>query len=265
MHQLIKLLTATCLTLVTSSNLSAQNYGMIGYYSGGRYWLIDPYKSRFTEIGPMVGFLSPKCEAFHFVRDRNGVVKEKKVWGDLKGVFSYGGIVGTGIHVAKLDEKSSIAFNFSIAMNYIKTRITEENVEFEKGSQYIEKVEMMTFHVPIGIDYKVGAEAVSDKYLKTMYTLGAGVSPYFGMIGNGTADGFSPYIKAEVGYHLGFAVKLRAMYMIGKQNLYHSDFQSRVKSDVDNTADHRPYFKLSHGGNIFLSLIIMPYSYTWED
>lgn len=230
-----------------------------------RHIIIDPYRSRFDEIGFVTGYTTPTCEAFHFAPDDNGTVREKKVWGKAPGYFNYGGSVGAGLHIAKLSDKSSIALNLTVMGTYSKLNITNENIPIEKGFIFNQEVEMIRAFVSFGVDYKIGAEAMSDKTLKTMYTVGGGVIPQFEMISG--ASGISPYIKADAGYYLGFAMKIRAMYIIGEQNLYKSDFTVPVKNNPapNQPRQDKPYFQLTSGGSFLLSFIIMPFSYTWED
>jgi len=123
----------------------------------------------------------------------------------------------------------------------------------------------MQVALPIGIDYKLGNDAILTKRLLFGTALGAGIMPQFTMttlpdISGFTAQygyGFTPYAKLDISFFTAFCWKLRFMYSAGNVNLL--DVNRRI-----NTYNDGP-FKLSSSGHLMASLIIMPFSGGWKE
>lgn len=254
------------LLLLSSGIAKAQFYGGYSpFMSSYRFWEIDPYKNRFNEIGFVGGFLAPTCEAYYYIVDDNGDVREKKVTGKAKMSFNYGLTIGSGIHLAKIGEKSAIGLNIHMMMTYAKMSISSNELKIKNvGLPFEEKIELFKTSLPISIDFKSGAEAVSDKYLKSMFAFGAGISPRFvsyDVVSGYAVPSISPFLKAEVGYFLGVAFKLRATYFIGEQVWDEYYFYNPMTSNQYGETS----YSLTSSGELLISLIVMPYSRTWED
>lgn len=229
------------------------------------HWEIDPYKNRFNEIGIVAGIGSPTCKAYYYIADNKGRVREKSVTARAKTSLNYGLNVGTGIHIARLNENKSLALNLGVIMLFSKVSISNNELKIKNGTVFNEELELLRSGIPISLDYKVGAEAASDKYLKSMFTMGAGISPRFvseGFLGGYAIPSLSPFVKVEAGYYLGVAFKIRAMYFFGEQLWNDSFFLNAITND--ELPAYGATYRLSTQGEFLLSLIVMPYSGSWE-
>jgi hypothetical protein len=124
----------------------------------------------------------------------------------------------------------------------------------------------MQYALPIGVEWKVGTDAILSKRLNFGATLGAGVIPQYNVtnleglsnIDPGHGWGFRPYAKAEIAIFTGFCWKLRGMYSPGNVNLLD------VNRKLTNSLSDGP-FTIRNTGNVILSLIIMPWSVRWQE
>lgn len=233
-------------------------------YSSSMMFVGDPYKNRFNEIGVILGMSAPDCEVYYSYDDDKGNPVEKKVYGDPKKKFDFGLLIGTGIHLTKLSDKSSLGLNVGVTMNWTKIVLSNEQFKLKDINPFNEEIELLRSSIPISIDYKSGAEAVSDKYLKSMFAFGVGISPQlisYSFWGGYADPALSPFLKVEAGYYLGVAFKIRVLYFIGNQ---YWDEQL-LKTNFTNTNGGRAYYKLSSAGEVRVALIVMPYSGTWDD
>lgn len=120
--------------------------------------------------------------------------------------------------------------------------------------------------LPIGIEWKVGNDAILSKRLNFGATLGAGVIPQLNItnlegvpyIDPGYGWGFRPYAKAEVAVFTGLCWKLRFMYSPGNINLLD------VNRKLTNNLTDGP-FTIRSTGNAIISLIFMPWSVSWKE
>jgi len=123
----------------------------------------------------------------------------------------------------------------------------------------------MQISLPIGIDWKVGCDAIGSKRLMFGAALGAGVQPHINMTTLDPADGIStnyrfgfiPYVKAEGTFYAGMAIKVRAMYSMGNVQLI--DTKTAVAGYTDGP------FRLTNNSNLMLSFIIQPFSRRWKE
>jgi hypothetical protein len=120
--------------------------------------------------------------------------------------------------------------------------------------------------LPIGIDWKVGNDAIKSKRLAFGLSLGAGVAPQFNITGVSSVSttyestygwGFTPYAKIDWSIFAGLCWKIRAMYQIGKVNIL--DVNGKVVGANDGT------FTISSTNAISLSLLVMPFSGRWSE
>ena len=121
--------------------------------------------------------------------------------------------------------------------------------------------------LPIGIDYKLGPDAILTKRLHVGASFGVGVMPSLNetvMVdpqnlngGGGLAFGINPYVKAEVAFFAGICFKLRGQFAFG--NIPFIDQQKSLVSLTDGP------FKVTGTTNLMLSFIIMPFSMTWRE
>jgi len=123
----------------------------------------------------------------------------------------------------------------------------------------------MQYSLPIGIDWKVGNDAILSKRLNFGTSFGVGVIPQLNVselssnstFGNSYGWGFNPYAKFDWSIFAGLCWKLRFMYSLGKVNIL----------DVNGKATPLNDGPLSVSANnaISISLIVMPFSGRWSE
>jgi len=121
--------------------------------------------------------------------------------------------------------------------------------------------------LPIGLDYKIGPDAILSKRLHIGASFGIGVMPSVNetvMVdpanlngGGGLAFGINPYAKAELAFFGGICFKLRGEFAFG--NIPFIDQQKNLAGLTDGP------FKVTGTSNLMLSFIIMPFSMTWGE
>ncbi len=121
--------------------------------------------------------------------------------------------------------------------------------------------------VPIGLDYKMGTDAILTKRLHFGASFGLGVYPSLNATvmvdpenlngGGGIGFGVNPYAKAEIALFGGLCFKLRAMFSYG--NVPYIDQNKSLLALTDG------WFKVSGTSNLMLSFIIMPMSWHWKE
>jgi hypothetical protein len=119
--------------------------------------------------------------------------------------------------------------------------------------------------LPIGIDYKIGNDAILTKRLPFGASFGVGVMPQLTMttlegISGFTAQygyGCTPYAKFDVSVFTGLCWKLRFMYSMGNINLI--DVNHKIANLNDGP------FTISQGSQFMASFVIMPFSGGWRE
>lgn len=230
------------------------------------FWTIDPYKYRFMEIGVINGITSPNCEITYYTSDNKGGFREKTARGKTGLKFNVGITVGAGIHLTRLGERSALGLN--INMQYTLTRLTLSSDAFKIKDviPFNEELDYSMSSIPISLDYKTGAEAVSDRYLRSSFAFGAGIAPRFvavSHLGGEAAASVSPFLKVEAGYFVGLGFKLRMLYFVGKQTWDKGYLDSPVAPNAQ--IGYGGSYILSSTGEFLVSLIVMPYSRAWTD
>lgn len=184
---------------------------------------------------------------------------EKKVKSDLAG--SWGAYAEEFAPIAHLDDESILAFHYGGFCDFFKFKIGD--MTMVPGEAPVNgELAGITGGLNIGLDYRIGGDALLDKERRTMFNIGAGLSPSFTiaeykpeMIGGG---GFAlqPYLKAEAGFFLGIAFKVRADLLLGKAKYLEASSEGiNDRLDVTATSPIR---------GIRLGLAIMPYSWDWD-
>lgn len=123
----------------------------------------------------------------------------------------------------------------------------------------------MQVTLPIGIDYKIGNDAILTKRLPFGVSMGAGLIPQIMTTTLPEVSGFTPqwgysclpYAKFDVSVFTGFCWKIRLMYSMGNINLLD------VNHKVDGYNDGP--ITLSSSSQFMASLVIMPFSVGWRE
>ncbi len=139
-----------------------------------------------------------------------------------------------------------------------------KNGGLEAASKSLDAATMQVM-LPIGIDWKVGNDAILTKRLTFATAFGAGVIPQIMSTSLVNVSGFepqwgyglTPYAKFDWAIFTGFCWKLRFMYTAGSINLL--DVNHRIPGSNDGQVD------LRYNSSFMASLIIMPFSGGWSE
>lgn len=126
----------------------------------------------------------------------------------------------------------------------------------------------MQIALPIGIDYKIGCDAVATRRLRLGAAFGAGVLPHVNittldpaaandLVVSQQSIGFNPYVKLEGSIYPGMCVRLRLLYTMGNVEL----MSTKVAMPGFNDGP----FNLTTRSTIMASLLIMPFSVRWKE
>lgn len=135
---------------------------------------------------------------------------------------------------------------------------------FSDASKKLE-ASMLQVGLPIGIDYKIGHDAILTKRLPFGASMGAGIFPQFNMTNLPAISGYTaqqgysiwPYAKVDLSAFTGFCWKIRIMYTMGNVNLL--DVNRKLPGYNDGP------FNIASNSQLMASLIIMPFSGKWRE
>jgi len=119
--------------------------------------------------------------------------------------------------------------------------------------------------LPIGIDYKIGNDAILTKRLPTGFSMGVGIIPQLELTTLNGISGFKPqwgygvlpYAKLDLSVFTGLCWKLRLMYSMGNINLLD------VNHTLTNLNDGP--FNIVYSSAFSVSFVLMPFSGGWHE
>ena len=174
--------------------------------------------------------------------------------------------LGVSVPLAMLNEKSMLCLD--IEGNLLMGELTYDTVSIPliyKQEHLQENMPFMMMSLPISFNYKFGGDASLSKDNKTMLSAGAGIATSYTTITE-IAQGYTadpiisavPFVKAEVGFMLGVAIKIRGTAYMGNYNLI--DYKA---ADLGNAAG---ILTKEYSGQLGynLSVMIMPLSFNWD-
>ena len=187
--------------------------------------------------------------------------------------MGYGGFIGTSIPFKRLGHESVWAVSIEIMGNQL---IWSDLNSIYNGSGTLAPNKVAgslngvttQIAMPIGVDYKVGTDAIKTQRESLGASFGVGFMPVMnGTVmenvktydehGSGFNYGLNPYGKAEVAFYAGMCFKLRAMFSYGKLNYMFEN------SNIGKFNDGP--MRITGGTNLTLSLVIMPFSGRWVE
>lgn len=187
------------------------------------------------------------------------VIKSDKV----KTKAAYGVTLGTYFPLSRMGNSSSLTLD----VNYVYNMMLWQGI----GGGFYQTVAGWDFSgitvqmgLPVGLSYKMGADAVLDKTKHFCAGFGAGVLPAYSLTsfeeGVGANFGVSPYVKLEAGFFAGICMKVRLLHSFGNVPLIEKDkgFGGMYDSYLSN-------FSLSGKSNTMISIVLMPFSWGWPD
>ncbi|MES2704163.1 MAG: hypothetical protein V4649_16095 [Bacteroidota bacterium] len=204
------------------------------------------------------------------VNDANGrYVGDSTATRTLTGGMGYGVDLGLSLPFRGTGHISCWAASVHLMANQYMWK--NLNQTMNTGGTYVDAgtpVNATTLQImlPIGVEWKVGNDAILSKRLNFGASLGAGVIPQVNLtalegvdyIDPGYGWGVRPYAKAEAAFFTGFCWKLRFMYSPGNVNLL--DVNRRLTADLTDGP-----FTIRSTGNFIFSLLIMPWSVKWQE
>lgn len=176
---------------------------------------------------------------------------------------SLSGFLGVSVPLAMMSEKTM--FCLDVEANVLMGDLDPDSVTVPlqyKDLVVAESVPFMMISGPISFNYKYGGDASLSRDHRTLLSAGAGIAASYITIDDGSgADPLIkaiPFVKAEVGFILGVAVKIRGTAHLGNYNLidYKSPELSRATGIISRS------YTSQIGYNI--SVVIMPLSLAWD-
>lgn len=178
---------------------------------------------------------------------------------------SLSGYLGVSIPLSMPTEKSM--FCLDIEANVLMGELTYDTVRIPLIYKELEMAESLPFMMasaPISFNYKYGGDASLSKDHRTLLSAGAGIATSYITIDDGTSSDpvikAVPFVKAEVGFLFGVAIKLRGTAFLGNYELINYKSPEISKSTTTGVISR------SYGGKLGynLSVIIMPFSFAWD-
>ena len=174
--------------------------------------------------------------------------------------------LGVSVPLAMLNDKSMLCLD--IEGNVLMGEISHDTINIPliyKNNPVQENMPFMMMSAPISFNYKYGGDASLSRDHRTMLSAGAGIAASYTTI-DGIAEGGSidpiinavPFVKAEVGFVLGVAIKVRGTAYMGNFNLI--DYKSKDLANASGVIEKRYSGQLGYN----LSVIVMPLSLAWD-
>jgi hypothetical protein len=183
---------------------------------------------------------------------------------DMSTTAAWGFTAGTYFPLKRMGNASALV----LGVDYMYNLMTwKSKVPFGPEANFAFDGATVQMALPIGLDLKFGSDAVQTRTPRFCGTIGAGVYPSYAMT---TLTGapvtldptfaVAPYVKAEIGIFAGICAKVRLLYAIG--DLAYMDYKNGSSS---NGMTSEGTAKLVGKSNMAISLLIMPFSYKWQD
>lgn len=192
----------------------------------------------------------------------------------LSNTGSFGG--GIGISFPLVTGKTTgLAISCAYMAMFYNFKV-KDSIPVTQHTSIKESMQYMSMYLPVSLDFKVGGDAVYNRDIKYMVTLGAGAMPFFYgtptygsdlSIGDDEANvGIKAFGKAELGFFAGIAMKLRATcsfkkILFDEQNTYEEVPDKSTQLGYVNITGH---YKVTTNPELTLSLVLMPFSRKWD-
>ncbi len=180
---------------------------------------------------------------------------------------SISGYIGVSVPVALIGEKSMISLD--IEANLLMGELSYDSLAIKKviadgiDTFYQENMPFMMLSGPVSVNYKWGGDASLSKDHKAMLAVGAGVAASYITVDplSGKQDAIIkaiPFVKAEIGFFLGVAWKIRGTAYLGQYDLI--DIKSENLSSAAGVIEKRYSGPLGYN----ISLMAYPLSFLWD-
>jgi hypothetical protein len=171
---------------------------------------------------------------------------------------------GSFFPIALMGESSMLALNIELLFSYAE--FAYDSIVIHPDIVYKKRVPYLIAGIPLSLDFKTGGDVSLSKKSKQMFAAGLGVTPCISTpaaINRKTQSSppltAVPFVKLEVGAFVGLAFKLRAVaYLRGGINVRKTE--KNIYFPPDDLS-----LKVQSGYGYQLSLIVMPFSYSWSN
>lgn len=171
------------------------------------------------------------------------------------------GYIGSFFPITTIGDNSMFVVNTELMASY--ATLTYDSVLFLGSRYHTQEIDAYKIGMMLSIEYRMGGDVPLNKSEGAMFTLGAGVNPCvvsstdFAKI---PPAKFIPFIKGELGFFAGMAVKVRGIIYFG--NSVYADETSQGISNTGVGDELKTYMSGINGFDI--ALILMPFSVSWN-
>ncbi len=256
--------------IVAFALLALPNSGFAQYH-----FELDPLLSYFSDSRRYelsFNYLMPFGEFAGMTRVTNGsntFIGDTDNKRNIVAASGFGGDIGLSLPFKRTGHISCWAVNFHLMGNMYAWHDLNQSMGLDGTLKpQTTSLNATTIHVslPIGIDWKIGNDAICTKRLAFGTSLGAGFIPQVNMtsldnvtgVDSKMSFGCTPYAKAELSIFAGLDVKLRVMYTLGDILLI--DVNKGLPASNTDAA-----FRITSTSNLIVSFIIMPFSGGWHE
>jgi len=168
--------------------------------------------------------------------------------------------IGNYIPMALISDNSMLVLNIELTAASMK--LTYDSVVITAKRNFHVSYETYRAGMPISIEYRLGGDVLLHKKQKMLFGIGGGICPQ--IIKSDDYDKqspllFTPFAKAELGAMVGLAFKFRVVYYWGT---FH--YGTTEEYGIMDTPNNYAKSEFNGGAGITASLIILPFSFTWN-
>ncbi len=205
----------------------------------------------------------------------NNYIHDTSVKINVKATLGFGYSAGVNFPLTRLGNNSTLSLYVGLIYNFYiwgsLSPVFNTDGSQNTSSPFADNLAGWTAKIgtPIGLDVKIGTDALCKRRPHFGATFGAGVLPNynetamaysgsastFGDISAGVNYGINPYVKGEVSFFLGICFKLKAMYSFGDVPLI-----DHTKNIISSDSP----FKMTEKSCITMSLTVEPFSFLWK-
>ncbi len=177
---------------------------------------------------------------------------------------SFAGHFGTFFPIILLNDNTMLTFCTELYLSY--GIMSFDTLQISENAKYAAEYSFYKVGIPLSVEYKTGADVPLSRLGKQMLTFGGGIMLTHNSFFGGQEQfpiALVPFLKAEVGFYLGVAMKLRGTVFFGSADLVNDEQASIASYDNGSTANDILETKNSSGYGYTLSVVVMPFSRRW--
>lgn len=177
---------------------------------------------------------------------------------------SFAGHIGTFFPIILLSDNTMLTFCTELYFSYGK--MSFDTLLLPGEAKFIDEYQFYKFGIPLSIEYKTGADVPLSKNGKQMFGFGTGIMLTHNSFIGGQAQfpiALVPFLKAEVGFYLGVAMKLRGTVFFGSADIVNDEQAGIATVEGSGGINDILATKNSSGYGYTLSVVVMPFSRKW--